>query len=103
LGAGAHAGQLPERVRLVGPKHRPERMLFCEPLRCPWRSPLRGREQARVRGLLRLPERRLLRCHGRVQFRAQLQEPEQVQVPMDERAQVRGPVIIPERGQELQP
>jgi hypothetical protein len=38
-----------------------------------------------------------------VQFRAQLQEPEQVQVRMDEWAQVRGPVIIRERGQERPP
>jgi hypothetical protein len=78
-------------------------MLFCEPLRRPLRSQLRGQEPARVRGLSRPPERRLLRCHGRVQLEAQLQEPEQVQVRMDERVQLQGPVITPEPGQERPP
>ena len=45
----------------------------------------------------------MLRYEDRVQFKAQLQGSEQVRARMDERAQVRGPVIVPERGQERLP
>jgi len=55
------------------------------------------------RGLLRQGERRLLRYEGRAQFKAQLQEPEQVQVWMDEWTQERGPVFGLERGHERAP
>jgi hypothetical protein len=65
---------------LVGLKRGLERA----PLLRPELVPLRGHEQARVRGLLRLPERWLQRCEGRVRLRVQMQLPERESLRQDE-------------------
>ena len=61
---------------------------------------MQGLVQTQVRGLLRQQERRLLRCEGRVLLRVQMQHREQALLRFDRRAQARGPVMRPKRGQE---
>ena len=46
------------------------------------------------------PERRLLWYEGRVKLRVQVRLPERELLRQDERAQVRGPVLVRERGHE---
>jgi hypothetical protein len=84
---------------LEAAEQEPERGL----LRRPQRSLLQGREQTRVRGLLRLKERHTQRGLGRVRFQTRLHGPEQTLVQVDERVEVRGLVLGMERGKEPAP